>query len=791
MSDEQPKRSLSGLLSGRWQVPLALVAAFTAGGTLYSLLPGEPPPNFDALMADINVLEQAGDTLAAADAVANLLEVDLDPALTPAQEASLHRRWADLVFQAERKVSQHNEVNVRNILMHEDAARDLGAPPSARSTMRRAYAHYWLGDEDTALAGFRGALEEGLEARDRRDSLRMVVELLERRPEAKLERRKVLTLLLDDETISPAYLWWALHQSVRDALDEGDVVRARDLLTHYGERLKSSDLKGYLDYLWAFVKLHEGRPEEAAPLARWVDDWIGESSLSSSELDHFGHLPSLNRWLTGRIHLAEDRPQDALRAFDDALAYQPNAELTTAATVGRGLALGSLGRHSEALDSFRMAVEDLRLPPSGRRWAIYEFGKALRSLFESNWERKAYADALPYLDLAAELIPKDQTEDRIDLYEQLGQMYEIAAEAASGKQARQYHEQSGTYFEHAADLLQFDEERLANVLWDAARQYDESGRLAALRRVLLRFVEGRSEHPQMPRALLQLGGVYEAFGQLEESLEWYGKVTERFPRIGEAARARVLSAGVLISLGAERLEEAERILTDLIVSGDVSPDAPVFREALLTLCDLLYHQGRYADAIGRLQDFLRLYPNDENRLRARFMLADAHRRSAYELRDAAGNDIPLDDALAESRSRFIKAADLYHSLLQEPAIADGRDKAAQLYERLALFYRADCLFELNEPETLREALKTYRNGAARYDGHPAALVAQVQIANVFLRLGDVTEAARAVERARWLVRSIPEETYAHRGSASRDDWQRYLDTVASSDLFKDVFVETP
>ena len=114
--------------------------------------------------------------------------------------------------------------------------------------------------------------------------------------------------------------------------------------------------------------------------------------------------------------------------------------------------------------------------------------------------------------------------------------------------------------------------------------------------------------------------------------------------------------------------------------------------------------------------------------------------------------------------------------------------APALYERLSLFYQADCLFELNAPATLQQALELYRRAAARYEREPAALTAQVQVANIYLRLGRLTEAARAVERARWLLRNIPDGAFAaYPDGAGREHWDRYLTGISSSDLFRRVF----
>jgi hypothetical protein len=116
----------------------------------------------------------------------------------------------------------------------------------------------------------------------------------------------------------------------------------------------------------------------------------------------------------------------------------------------------------------------------------------------------------------------------------------------------------------------------------------------------------------------------------------------------------------------------------------------------------------------------------------------------------------------------------------------------QVYERLALLYRADCLVEQGDPAALGAALDTYRQVAARYEHEPAALTAHVGMASIYLRWGQVTEAARALERARWLLPNIPDSAFAASlDGADRSHWERYLRALSESNLFRDAFAMSP
>lgn len=787
MSKPRIFNSLGELLAGRWQIPLALVAAAAVGFALYRARPQPPQVDLQTVLTDLTVLEETSGVTAAANAAANLLE--LKPPLPPEQRAALHDRVAELLFRAERDQATHRAENARRLLEHDRAAQALGAPTAPEKLLRAALARQWLGENDAASAGLQAALAAGLRAKDRWAARRALVELLVGDP---VQRTAVLEDVLREDDVSAAQQWWALHTAVSDALAGDNPARARELLTAYGDGLKNSDLKGYLDYLWACVALHEGRPEEAAPMMRWVDTWLKRGRRASQELDGLAHLPSLNSWLAGRIALAQSQPADALAAFDEALEFHPGPELRISVHAGRGLALAALERHPEALTAFQVAVDEARRAPARHQRALAELQQAVTRLAFAQQSARNRPATLDYLTLAAALTPDTEPERQLELFEQLGREYQAAAVAESDPDARRRDcGQAGHYLERAAQRARFDETRLAALLWNAANEYDRAGRVHDMQRMLRQFIAGRTNHPAMPRAVLQMARAYDMFGDVDGALTWYQRVIDEYPRLEEAARAKVLRAGVLVSLGAEHFPAAEQTLTNLLADGSVAPSAAVYRDALLALCELVYHQERFAEAIGRLQDFLALYPEDPEQYRARFMLADAHRRSAYVLRDQPPAGEPSLAVAAESRQRFRRAADLFDELLSDLGTVARPDAALRLYARLALFYRGDCLFELNEPDTLQAALAVYRAAAARYDTEPAALTAQVQAANTLLRLGDVTEAARAVERARWLLRSIPAEAFTRLNGGSRAEWEQFLSVLSSSDLFQTVFAARP
>ncbi len=764
-----PERAQSGsLLRGRWQVPLALVAAVVGAVTLYRLAPPVPPRDFDTLLADIAVLEHAGDPLTAADAVANLLETQ--PPLPSQQRAVLHERLAELLFHIEQGRSEHHPENLSKIVNHDRLAVELGRPASPRAAFRDALTSRWLGDRPGALAKLKELLSQELNTAEMTDVLRALLDLVAELALTPAERLAILEQCLASPQLSPPYFWAVLQQAVAAALEERRPDHARELIERHAAQLTTSDRKGYLDYLRALVLLHERRLAEAEPLIQWVLQSIAQAPRRPVEFDQFGHLPSLSHVLLGRLRLAQDRPQDAVAELERALEMHPDAPLRAQAAVELGRARAQLGAHEEARQAFEMV---LRLIRKGRLAAGSLREDLLQTLTRLHDQRRAAGDfrsAVAYLALAGELRASDSADKHDEADDPL----------------------AWQRLERAADGLAPNEPRLAEFLWWAAQEYGPgggAGRPADEYRALERFIHGRSNDPRVPQALLRLGQACEAGGMADDALRWYARLRAEYPRLPESTWAALGTARLWMTRGPDQQEQAGQLLAELLAGDRASPDAEVFRAALLVLCELLLGTERYGEAIGRLEEFRELYSDGPDGWQARFMLADAYRRSAMALRAAPPPGTPPEAAAAESQARFRLAAQHFDELVRDLDAQPDLDPSLETYTRLALLYLGDCHFELNDLESLKAALRTYSAVAMRYPHDPAALAAGTQLANTYLRLGDPAGAARALESARWALRNTPTDLFRERGAPDAADWDRLLTLATTSGLFENT-VET-
>jgi len=105
----------------------------------------------------------------------------------------------------------------------------------------------------------------------------------------------------------------------------------------------------------------------------------------------------------------------------------------------------------------------------------------------------------------------------------------------------------------------------------------------------------------------------------------------------------------------------------------------------------------------------------------------------------------------------------------------------KLYMKLSHFYRADCVFALGRYE---EAIRLYDAASFRYQDDPSSLAAYVQIVNAYCALGKIEEARTANERAKWLLRRMPENAFAD-GSFSMPKayWEQWLKWTSEAGMW--------
>src|SRR4029434_7823215 len=138
-----------------------------------------------------------------------------------------------------------------------------------------------------------------------------------------------------------------------------------------------------------------------------------------ADMDRAGFLRAMNRWLRGRVELADARPQDALRCFDEVLNLQSHGSLFLETTTGRAQALAMLERHVAAHKDVCEAVSKLGRDVATLSVGVPRTRRAMLAISGERHENRDATNAVAYLALALDLTPDTDGQGRLALLERL------------------------------------------------------------------------------------------------------------------------------------------------------------------------------------------------------------------------------------------------------------------------------------------------------------------------------------------------------------------------------------
>jgi len=769
---------------GKWQFPLLFCSIVLLAGVVVGMRPKRPVVTFEVYLKQIVALQKGGFYREAADLIGSLLGRERSDNET----AQLHRHMARTIYLAEKKVSEHNEENLRRIIFNHRQATDGELLPTAGDLEQVARAYDWLGDGDQAVKHYRQTL--ALEP-DRANRIRRrIIELLGLSQEVSPEQLidQIDDLLAHSRDHLPD-LMWGVERKVEVLVEEGRLADARGLIKSTRPALEETPLVGELDYLDGLTCFYAGDYDEAERRLRLLRNRLRPES----------ELAAKTGWLLGSLDYRDGRPQYALSAFEDVLSSFAKGPYAAASKLGRAEALAALERYDEAAEAYAEVVALVESGAEGRLIDGAAVKTSLTSLHHSLCELDRLDEALRFVDLATKLVDAEEGAELSfylgaisGLHEHLGRAArERASSVRQGSEGPSRQDLVGLakgHFAAAAETLlrlakvsALQEAVAADAEWRAAENFDLAGRTDRVVEVLEGFVGDRPLNSRTPRALFQLGQAYQASNRVEAAISSYRRLLQECPRTLAAFDSYVPLAQCFMAKGAEHYPQAEQVLLMVLEEdptgpGFHTPRAPQFREALFRLGELYARQDKYEQAIWRLGDFLEYYPEDERDTRIRFMLAESYRRSGLALRDRSDEEVQVKvrgRLLEEFASRVRRASELYERVIAEYEQSGPESLAAKeaLYLQLSYVYRADCYFDLGQYE---RAIELYEKAAYRYQGESLVLSAHIQIINCYYRLGQLDRAKRALERARWRLRQMPESLFGEVAAGRDRQWWREM-----------------
>lgn len=803
MSGVPGQQSVGRQLAGRWQIPLLAVATVLLAAGLWRLRPVPQPPTFDDFFARAVALHESS---LYPEASAYIEELLAKPDLDDAQRRRLHALMARVIYAHELGNAVHGVVNAQRIIEHCDAALAEGEQDDAPTLLMRARAWEWQQSGGRAVAAYQQAIAAGADQpwRIRKRIIEIQRETDQATPEWLVGEFEAFVV---GEGVEEELRYWAAEQKVDLLAAEGRHADAEQFLAQHAERFKGSTVQGQYDYLQALALFHLQQFDEAERLLRVARDALVPGQP----------LYAKTGWLLGRIMQAYESPQPAVSFFDDVVSRTTPSPYRTLSILGRAEALAPLERFDESLAAFHEVLRLVSEDPYAGQVDLQVVRQSTTSLYEALRQAGRLPEAMAYLRIAARLAPPGDdrlqaiyTERLAALAEALGQRSLALAEGrgeggvpadpeAVRQEARDHLIEAAEHYLQLAKLTTLDVAASTTAAWKAADAFDLAGERSRRASVLEAFIRERPDHMRVSEAMLRLGLTYQAMGEYAQAIAAYQRNLIEYPRTYWATQSLVPLAECFID--SREPDKAEQTLLRVVdrQPGDdlalIEPAAPEYRDALFQLGDLYIQSERYEQGIARYEEAIERYPEDRRADRATFMLAEAYRRSAAQIREDLKDPKKLahkDELKVVHLRRLARAQELYQQVIEryrgrsEESLAD----LDRLYRKLSHFYRADTIYDRSyvldagDYRPFIEALHEYDEAAWLYQSDPIAMSAYVQMINCHLRMGNVYEARKTLQRMSWALRNIPDEQFEqYLPQEGRPFWEEYLSWLGRMPMF--------
>jgi tetratricopeptide (TPR) repeat protein len=792
--------SLKGRVAGKWQIPLlaAALALFTA--TIYRTRPETPTAPFQEALAKIDDHISAG---VFSLALSDLHTLTGRSDLTDSQRAQIELRMGRARYGLLSTESPPNMGLAKQVFKHFEVASPTFASPPLNSNdfVGIARLMQWQSRHDEAVKHFQRAIKlDHAEADDLRKEIYIVYrDRLEETPAELAVRLDELVSAIAAHRLDVRM--WALEEKLKIADQTGSFEELETTLLKDSADFEGSDYERQFEFLQCRLLVGMRRAAEAEVRLRTL----------RNQLDDADEVSAGAGWLLGTILLNDESREKwngALSFFSDVLQHHFRGQYAVASRVGQAQALARLGRHDEAIATYARAVKELLAVPDNKVVNLPALRGSLGVTAEILRQKGELRKAIEYAGLAVGL-PGQETGEKTHFVQHLALMKEQLADEISAaiqtdepgfrdtvidarhlvepEEALALRKSAAEHFGQLAQWEIHDEARSADFSWKAAELFARSGASQEAVGRYRDFVSHRPDDHRGPLALLRVGQLYHAGGELAAAVEAFQECCRRYPRSFDGARALVPMARTYLAMGRAKYGEAERALRMVLDDSDVfTPAAGEFVESLFLLGDVLERDERYEPAISTLQEALDRYPGDPRVPRGRFLLGGAYRKSALAMRDQsadASGALAMERIREESARRLRKARRVYRDLIVDLEFRPAAELNAsqQMYLQHAYLYEADCYFETQE---YGAAMGLYEEAAANLRDSARGLSAHVQMINCQVFLGKAQEARAALARAMVVVDAMPESAFATRvPPESRGEWRAYFEWLGESGLF--------
>jgi tetratricopeptide (TPR) repeat protein len=412
----------------------------------------------------------------------------------------------------------------------------------------------------------------------------------------------------------------------------------------------------------------------------------------------------------------------------------------------------------------------------------------VRKSYDQYMAKQDYISAVKLLNAGQPSLGDETTwELKATVYQQWGRSLLAQADKASVEDAeklaldgRRRMRQAGGAFKELA-VLQFSNRKYPDDIWNSAESFAVGRDYDAAAEQYRKYIEFNTPR-RRAEALYGLAGALLASGRLNESLDAVTEAIRTYPRNPGVYAARLLASRVYVELG--QGGEAEKMLRANLEGGQLAPESNEWRDSLFALGTLLYREGNAAEALPRLTEAIRRWPNLPQTEAAHYLIAECNRQRAEQVRSAAAaTSVPSErTARLREADAYVAAAlehfDVVRENLEQRSDRELLPAIEQATLRNCYFGRGAMLQQLGRYD---EAIQAYADATNRYQFAPEALVAYMQSAECLRRLNRLEEAKVAIEQAKVALARIPAEAnFEATTSRSRAEWTQDLEWMSGN-----------
>ncbi len=507
------------------------------------------------------------------------------------------------------------------------------------------------------------------------------------------------------------------------------------------------------------------------------------------------------------------KPESAINYYQRTARKFAQTDEWLASQLRMASLLRAAGRDEEAIVAYRQVLRAIVRPQDFRnRWlTISQFRDAVLIAWSDWVENKKFERALALTRVMTPLIERIRA---MELMAQTSREWaattQASVDAATFKirqelvpEARKRWIESGDAHATLAAATR-TEATYPDTVWISAEDYARGYAFKEALNQVDEFIRIRPTQG-VPKAYVFRGRMLMNLNRLNDAFESFRDVKLNSPTDPSVFEASYRLG--LCQLELDRPGDAERTWRAMLTSDELEPDANEWRLAKFALGQLLARQASYEfrksvpaddaaptkaqlterqdayakwkEAIRHLDEYLGRYPDTEERIPARYLLAKSLQSSAAELRENLSDSMPVNarkELFLNLSQTLNRAGDEYRALqqsLQALQVTGMLDDYGQEMYRTTFMAIPQTQFE---QERYADALVGFRMVTSRFADHVSSLPAYIQMSRCYSRLEKPDEARRQLEQARVVLSRLPDGAFDFLSTGqTREQWAEWIE----------------